>query len=189
MNGNARNLGKKTKRKKRKKIAAWFCRDCWRLWEPPMQMTERKTQYLPSVPDLPMDFAHVFQGKVVTLLQSTFSSYTIHSLWAGVLCYKLELLCVVTVAKWVYHSYFVSSDIATQSVSKLLCSVWQWMEVTEFDPSQDVIISTTMSELYIVKLCSNPGEKRSLILGRGSRNNDPSLCIELVQPLNSFTCI
>lgn len=44
-----------------------------------MQMTERKTQYLPSVPDLPMDFAHVFQGKVVTLLQSTFSSYTIHS--------------------------------------------------------------------------------------------------------------
>lgn len=45
-----------------------------------MQMTERKTQYLPSVPDLLMDFAHVFQGKVVTLLQSTFSSYTIHSL-------------------------------------------------------------------------------------------------------------
>lgn len=41
-----------------------------------MQMTERKTQYLPSVPDLPMDFAHVFQGKVDTLLQSTFSSYT-----------------------------------------------------------------------------------------------------------------
>lgn len=37
-----------------------------------MQMTERKTQYLPSVPDLPRDFALVFQGKVVTLLQSTF---------------------------------------------------------------------------------------------------------------------
>lgn len=45
-----------------------------------MQVTERKTQYLPSVPDLPMDFALVFQGKVVTLLQSTFLSYTIHSL-------------------------------------------------------------------------------------------------------------
>lgn len=44
-----------------------------------MQMTERKTQYLPSVPDLSMDFV-VFQGKVVTLLQSTFLSYTIYSL-------------------------------------------------------------------------------------------------------------
>lgn len=45
-----------------------------------MQMTERKTQYLPSVPDLSMDSVLVFQGKVVTLLQSTFLSYTIYSL-------------------------------------------------------------------------------------------------------------
>lgn len=43
----------------------------------------------------PNGFCSCFSGERLLLCYNqTFSSHTIHSLWVGVSCYKLEMLCV-----------------------------------------------------------------------------------------------
>lgn len=123
----------------------------------------------------PNGFCSCFSGERLLLsYNQTISSHTVHSLWAGGSCYKLEMLCVV-----IHEKYCTCSQISKSQ--QILChsdihNSYQLVSYFIFCsnsggnwfcliPSRNLNISTIVSEInfYNVKLWYNPQETRGLI--------------------------